>query len=219
MRHHCKVTILLAVVSALASAFQSPPLPPIIARPSRHTRTTPSLHPSFRTTHSPPRTTQLNLLLDVPDGFFTVTFPMLGILLSISKSFGRVRMEERAWEQRLEEGRKERLRRDPSLTELDLRRREAALEWSAYGKPRMEEERMMARVKVMEREEVDEESSSRQYRMTEDEIGMFEKEYGIGKSIYGVGTPDLSWSLDRLVSKRHSPVHCRLRPILRRSLQ
>lgn len=128
-------------------------------------------------------------------------------------------MEERAWEQRLEEGRKERLRRDPSLTELDLRRREAALEWSAYGKPRMEEERMMARVKVMEREEVDEESSSRQYRMTEDEIGMFEKEYGIGKSIYGVGTPDLSWSLDRLVSKRHSPVHCRLRPILRRSLQ
>jgi hypothetical protein len=78
-------------------------------------------------------TTSLSLLVDVPDGFFTFTFPVLGILLSISKSFARVRMEERAWEQRLGEGRLEILQRDPTLTELDLRRAQAAQEWSAYG--------------------------------------------------------------------------------------
>ena len=80
--------------------------------------------------------------------------------------FSRARLEERAWEQRLMDGRAERLRQDPSLTELDLRRREAALEWSAYGKPRMEEEQLdralqarqpargkKRRVQVAEREE------------------------------------------------------------------
>jgi hypothetical protein len=79
------------------------------------------------------------MLLDVPDGFFTVTFPMLGFLLALSKSFVRVRMEERAWEQRLEEARQEKLLNDPTLTELQLRRQEAAQEWSAYGQPRWDE--------------------------------------------------------------------------------
>jgi hypothetical protein len=81
----------------------------------------------------------LYLLLDVPDDFFTITFPMLGILLSVSKNFARIRMEERAWEQRLEEGREDYLSRHPLLTEYDLRKKEAAQEWSAYGVPRQQE--------------------------------------------------------------------------------
>ena len=133
--------------------------------------------------------TRLFLLLDVPDGFFTVTFPMLGILLSISKNFARVRMEENAWEQRLASARQAQLRADPTLTELDLRRQEAALEWSAYGKPRFEEEeaRKRQRVKVLERRqnEHDKEtdksrrSTSSSARMSDAEIQAFELEYGI----------------------------------------
>jgi hypothetical protein len=155
----------------------------------------------------PSPSTALNLLLDVPDGFFAITFPTLGILLSISKKFARIRMEERAWEQRLAEGRQERLRRDPSLTELDLRRQEAALEWSAYGKPRMQEEderkqqriamkeqddtaysgnNKRKRVQVKERELDDDktEGDARDYRMTDAEIEAFELEYGVGYDPY-----------------------------------
>jgi hypothetical protein len=100
----------------------------------------------FRSRNSSPSpkpsttTTSLKLLLDVPDGFFTITFPVLGILLSLSKSFARVRMEENAWEQRLAEGRAKLMANDPTLTELDLRRMEAEREWSAYGAPRMQQE-------------------------------------------------------------------------------
>jgi hypothetical protein len=146
-------------------------------------------------------------LLDVPDAFFTVTFSALGILLGVSRRFARVRMEERAWEQRLEEGRRRRLARDPSLTEAELRRREAAAEWSAYGRPRVEEEeaerrrriggndddrrrRGRRRVRVLaadrdgtderEREGEDEEEDLvREHGMTEEEIAAFEREYGI----------------------------------------
>ena len=148
------------------------------------------------------QTTQLNVLLEVPDGFFTFTFPVLGIMLSISKSFGRRRMEERAWEQRLEESREKRLREDPTLTEIELRGKEAALEWSAYGKPdessSMVEERELKyggkRVRVLEREEEydddddeDEKTSRRtpdDYRMTDEEIELFEAEYGISYDPY-----------------------------------
>lgn len=121
---------------------------------------------------------------------------MLGILLSLSKNFARIRMEENAWEQRLAEGRRRALRADPTLTELDLRRQEAAAEWSAYGKPRMEQEererefmtrRGGARTKVMERENDDKPSSpspspstsSRNSRMTDEDIAAFEMEYGV----------------------------------------
>ena len=143
--------------------------------------------------------TSLNLLLDVPDGFFTVTMVGSGLILSFAKSFGRLRMEERAWEQRLEEGRRRRLEQDPTLTELDLRRKEAALEWSAYGKPRMEEEEAYQkrvqemeeegrmgggkRVRVMEREE-EEEEDDRENRMTDQEINQFETEFGIDYDPY-----------------------------------
>lgn len=140
--------------------------------------------------------TALSLLLNVPDDFFTITFPMLGIILSFSKNFARIRMEENAWEQRLAEGRAERLRRDPTLTEIDLRRQEADLEWSAYGKPRMQEEEMQRqqqeskygsrqRVQVKERVALDEDNATtRDYRMTDEEIEAFELEYGVDYDPY-----------------------------------
>jgi hypothetical protein len=130
---------------------------------------------------------------------------MLGILLSFSKRFARIRMEENAWEQRLAEGRQERLRRDPSVGEIDLRRQEASLEWSAYGVPRMQEEEMMKsknkerqddqgkysssskRVKVKERpatDNDDDQDDERDYRMTDLEIEAFELEYGVDYDPY-----------------------------------
>ena len=140
--------------------------------------------------------TSLNDLIEgLPDNFFALTFPLLGIMLSVSKNFGRLRMEERAWEQRVEEARAKRLREDPTLTEIELRRKEAAMEWSAYGKPRMDEERAeqermeRRRVKVMEREydddmEDEEDDDPRKYRMTDAEVTLFEAEYGIDYDPY-----------------------------------
>ena len=144
----------------------------------------------IRITPGTSSSTSLNALLDVPPYFFTFTFPMLGILLSVSKNFARLRLEESAWEQRLEEAREKRLREDPTLTELELRQKEASMEWSAYGKPRKQEaelEKQMrerelgkSRVKVMERDDrYDDEDSDRAYFMTDDEIDQFEMEYGI----------------------------------------
>jgi hypothetical protein len=149
----------------------------------------------------------LSLLLDVPDDFFTITFPMLGILLSISKNFARIRMEERAWEQRLEDGREDYLSRNPLVTELDLRKKEAAQEWSAYGVPRKQEEaaaqryqydeqrqkddRRRSRVSVMDRDDVTDNDygmdntkspqriRKEDYCMTDEEIEIFEAENGV----------------------------------------
>lgn len=158
----------------------------------------PTVQPSARIvsrTKSGSTTTSLNVLLDVPPYFFTFTFPMLGIVLSVSRGFGRLRMEERAWEQRLEEAREQRLREDPTLSEIELRRREAALEWSAYGKPRQEENEALERelrgnrrrVKVMERDDYDDtdkDVTNRDYRMSDDEINLFELEYGVDYDPY-----------------------------------
>jgi hypothetical protein len=144
------------------------------------------------------------MLLDVPDGFFTVTFPVLGILLSLSRNFARIRIEENAWEQRLAEGRTKLLAEDPTLTELDLRRMEAAQEWSAYGKPRMmREKQRIRRQEELERSSdnnggsrvrrqrrgtaaVDDldsgstsSSSHREGVMSTDEIADFEATYGV----------------------------------------
>jgi len=121
-------------------------------------------------------------------------------------------MEERAWQQRLEEGRRSRLARDPTLTELDLRRLEAESEWSAYGVPRMMEEREKAkrmaemernyeeesgsrrrrqRVKTMDRDYDDadddnnvENREERRYKMSEDEIRAFEVQFGVDYDPY-----------------------------------
>jgi hypothetical protein len=175
----------------------------------------PKIRQNDAASHPSDSPTALHLLLDVPDSFFTITFPMLGILLSISKNAARVRMEENAWEQRLAEGRAERLRRDPSLTELDLRRQEAELEWSAYGKPRMQEERAnkqvereskysnTKRVMVKERRVVDndnDDSMDRDYRMTDEEIQAFELEYGVDYDPYY----DDPYSVDELPEGKYS---------------
>ena len=153
--------------------------------------------------HRPPpkeSPTSLKDLLDLPPGFFTVTMFGSGLILSFAKSFGRLRMEERAWEQRLEEGRKRRLAADPTLTELDLRRKEAAMEWSAYGTPRLEEEAAYQKraqevldqeyqgsqsggTRVMEREDEDS-SDERSSTMTDKEINLFEAEFGIDYDPY-----------------------------------
>jgi hypothetical protein len=169
-----------------ASAFS-----PVTPRPRTTAATT--------TTHTKSISMQMDYydyrLLDVPRHFFAISMFGGGIILSYGKAFGRLRMEERAWEQRLEEGRKKRLELDPTLTELDLRRREAALEWSAYGKPRIEEEALQLqqqqqqqlsgrrrRVKVMER--VEEAEARRQNPMTDNEIDLFEREFGIDYDPY-----------------------------------
>jgi hypothetical protein len=129
--------------------------------------------------------TRLSALVDVPEGFFACTFLTLGLLLSASRNFARVRLEERAWERRLEEGRAALLRRNPALTELELRRREAASEWSAYGQPRLLERYAAARqrrVSVLDRDDDGTGGSGAQqdeYRMTEEEIEAFESEYGV----------------------------------------
>ena len=161
------------------------------------TAVSPSLiiNPLIHSKPSPQRdSSALFMLLDLPDSFFTLTLPMLGIILSISKNFSRLRMEERAWEQRVEESRLKRLREDPTLTEIELRRKEAALEWSAYGKPRMDEEKAERerhekkrdrRVRVMDRD--DESKGDVKYRsnhMTDEEIASFEAEYGVDYDPY-----------------------------------
>lgn len=180
--------ILLASVLAVCDAFVP------ISTPALKTQTPPSLTTSSSTSvilskASRRKDSALFVLLDVPEGFFTLTFFGSGILLQVSRNFGRLRMEERAWEQRLDEGRRKRLRQDPTLTEIDLRRKEAAVEWSAYGKPRMDEEREMqesrSRVKVMDRVEEDEDDVEyRQNRMSDQEIDMFETEYGVDYDPY-----------------------------------
>lgn len=171
------------------------------------------------TSHSIPKAatrppTSLQLLLDVPDNFFAVTFFGMGILLSISKNFARVRMEERAWEQRLEEARVERLRQDPTLTEIDLRRKEAAMEWSAYGTPRLEEEAERLgrrnRVKVMDRTETREQQQQSRSggQMTQEEIEAFEVEFGVEYDPYyddpytEEDLPEGKFSIDKLYGDR-----------------
>lgn len=143
---------------------------------------------SIATTGSAERSssTSLNALIETPPYFFTFAFPMLGIIMSVSRGFSRRRLEESAWEQRLEEARSKRLRDDPSLTEMELRRNEAELEWSAYGNRRREEEEREYEqsfrrrgVKVAENGGGGGAAESREYRMSDDEINQFEMEYGV----------------------------------------
>lgn len=173
---HAALTLLLGVILSSSTlgfvpiqtlpvihATSSPPAPPVSAFYDRSMPPTVLARPRIdprdngaRGTTITTTTTSLHVLLDVPDHFFAFTFPMLGILLSVSKGFARLRMEERAWEQRLEEARLRRLEEDPTLSELELRKQEAALEWSAYGKPRMDEERALQEEKrKTEQEEAD----------------------------------------------------------------
>ncbi|KAL3922337.1 MAG: hypothetical protein SGILL_002259 [Bacillariaceae sp.] len=153
-------------------------------------------------TSSSSTSTSLNVMLDVHPHFFATSFLMMGVVLDVSRSFGRLRMEESAWEQRVEEARVKRLQDDPTVTELELRRKEAAMEWSAYGKPRQEEEALEMQlreedgdqlggnrrrgVRVMDRgidnydnDEEEEEMEYRSIRMSDENINSFELEYGV----------------------------------------
>jgi len=128
-----------------------------------------------------------NMLIDVPDHYFLMQFTGLAILMNISKNIARVRREEIAWEQRLAEARRERLRNDPTLSEIDLLRKEAEMEWSAYDGGAAVHEKRKKRVQVMEREAYDDDDDDmedRNYRMTEEEIDDFEMRYGIDYDPY-----------------------------------
>ena len=93
------------------------------------------LHPCI----SSPRTrTQLNAIIDVPYGFFTIAGISLGIMNAIMRPYNRQIIEERAWQRRLEEAREERMAADPTLTELDLIREEAESITAPYGPDAME---------------------------------------------------------------------------------
>lgn len=152
--------------------------------------------------------TCLSALLDVPDHYFATTLFLTGILISISRQLVRSRLEERAWEQRLEAAREERLRRDPTVTELDLIRKEASASWSMYGKSRQhrEEEKWVGEGgglhdnrqgggQVMDRTQESDDtestttrrtsrSSKQRHRMTKEEINDFELEHGIDYDPY-----------------------------------
>jgi hypothetical protein len=181
-----KPLLLLLSLSTLVESFV-PTLPPT-QHNIKSSCPVPNKQPAFQSKNTLPSGRRpdfsLSVLLEVPEGFFTFTFPLLGIILSVSKNFGRLRMEERAWEQRVEEARSKRLSEDPTLTEIELRRKDAALEWSAYGKPRMDEERAErerqgSRVNVMDRDEEEDDLDERKYRMTDEEVSLFEMDYGV----------------------------------------
>lgn len=162
-------------------------------------------------------TTALSMFVDVPDGFFTVTFFGAGLVLSVSRALVRVGLEERAWEQRLAEGRNEFLRRHPDYTELDLRRREAAMEWSAYGTPppSKQQQQQQSRKRKRTTAVLDREEDSQRpnttisgSRMTPEEIEAFELEYGITYDPYYDEPYDVSelpsgkYSVDKLYGDR-----------------
>jgi hypothetical protein len=121
-------------------------------------------------------------LLDVPDNFFTILLPTLSLFLAFSKTNARARLEERAWEQRLEEAREIQLEKDATLTQVDLKKREAAAEWSAYGNKNSNESSPQTlssrRRRVLIKERPDE-SFSRSYTMTNEEILKLKQEFGV----------------------------------------
>ena len=148
-------------------------------------------------------------------------------------------MEERAWEQRLEDGREEYLSRNPLVTEYDLRKKEAAQEWSAYGVPRQQEkaaaqryqndnqrerdDRRRSRVSVLDRDDgknsADTISNLKQpqrvrkedYCMTDEEIEIFEYEYGViydpyyDDPYYEEELPEGKYEVDKIYGDRIYP--------------
>lgn len=78
--------------------------------------------------------------------YFTFKFLFLGIALELARYYRRFRMEEVAWERRLEVARRIKLQEDPTLTEIELRRKEAAVSWSAYGSKARRQRRQLIAV-------------------------------------------------------------------------
>lgn len=171
---------LLSLVTLLtaASAFTSP-LDGNSRRTFGSTAAPPSFAPTKTSTNS--QLAAGGALFDVPDGFFTLTFPMLGIMLQISLQINRARLEERAFDLRLKEARERKMELDPSLTESELIRQEAAQDVSYYGpdaiarrKQGNTEEssaRGPQRVTVLERDGREE---GRRYTLSDEEIDEIE---------------------------------------------
>jgi len=123
-------------------------------------------HHQHQQQHSTTSTTlYYGKIIDVPDGFFTCLFPILGFAMAISKQIARSRLEERAFELRLEEARIAKLQNDPTLTRNELKRQEASSSTgSAYGKSRSTTTTTVMTKPTM---------------TTEQDISQFETDYGI----------------------------------------
>ena len=128
---------LLSSIALVSHAFVVPsarPISPLVS----HQPTSPYKYTTYNNSNNNNKNTPTQLrygkFVDVPDGFFTFLFPMLSIALAISKQIARTRLEERAWELRLEDSRRARIEADPSLTMKELRRQDAAKEYSVYGR-------------------------------------------------------------------------------------
>jgi hypothetical protein len=117
---------------------------------------------------------QYGKFIDVPDGFFTLLFPLLSITLSISKQIARARLEERAWELRLDESRKARMDADPSLTMNELKRQDAGREYTVYGRGRQ--------LQVLEKTTAA--TATKTGKMTMEDVSQFEADYGIDYDPY-----------------------------------
>jgi hypothetical protein len=118
----------------------------------------------------------------------------------MSRSINRVALENRAWESRLEDARMVTLEEDEkasssvydraTITELDLRRRDAQNARSAYGPDAMVErsQRRYSQRTITRDRETEDVNSSRGSRkaasMTDEEIVKFEAQYGVAYDPY-----------------------------------
>lgn len=166
MRSFRPLLLSASLLSPFCSAFVTPP-----TTASHHHKTLPFITNQQQRKDA----TQLFLggaLVNVPDGFFTITFPLLGVMLQISKQVNRARLEERAFDLRLAEARELKMQQDPSLTESELIRQEAAQDVSYYGPDAVErrqetKERKQSKVTVIER---DGSEAGRRYTLSDEEI-------------------------------------------------
>lgn len=129
------------------------------------------------------------IIIDVDDNFFTVAFFSIGLFYSLGKAYNRYLLEEVAFEQRRLEARERRLEEDPTLSELDLRRKELSSMPSVYGRyfrgegettaseGGSDSKRRKSRVSVMDRE--DDDGDDDDYGMTDEQISEFESKYSV----------------------------------------
>eukprot|EP00550_Attheya_septentrionalis_P011732 CAMPEP_0198301478 /NCGR_PEP_ID=MMETSP1449-20131203/51741_1 /TAXON_ID=420275 /ORGANISM="Attheya septentrionalis, Strain CCMP2084" /LENGTH=301 /DNA_ID=CAMNT_0044003575 /DNA_START=55 /DNA_END=960 /DNA_ORIENTATION=+ len=127
-----------------------------------------------------PRSMEYGAMVETPDGFYMWLGILTGLVGSISKTVTRAKIEERAWERRLEEAREQRLLTDPTLTELDLRRDEAANSYSVYGPSSRNAQANREREydRNMSDDDYDDNYSTTA-TMTDEQIADFEQSYGV----------------------------------------
>mmetsp|Transcript_1277 Transcript_1277/g.1825 ORF Transcript_1277/g.1825 Transcript_1277/m.1825 type:complete len:281 (+) Transcript_1277:93-935(+) len=142
-------------------------------------------------------------VIEAPENFFTILGITIGTVFTVSRKMNRVVLENRAWENRLEDARFARLKEEEeaaisggqvsAYTELDLRRMDAEASQSAYGPDAVEQKgrSRSGRTKTLERPEnetdknqSDRNTDSSNYIMTDEEISSFETEFGISYDPY-----------------------------------